>query len=260
MEWILRYDDVTIAYGPKTVVHDVSFAVHAGEVVAIVGESGSGKSTLLKGAMDLLVPQGKVTAGDISWRSQSLLTMAAEKRRQLYGNNLALIWQDAGASLCPIRTIGDQCVEMAQAHGLMDTETIKERAFALFTALGLRDSARLWDSYAFALSGGMNQRVGIAMAMLLQPAVILADEPTSALDVYTQQQVLQALEALRANAGTAMVIVTHDMAVVKAVAQYVIVLQGGRVVEQGETGQVLTQPQAAYTKALLAATPILGGR
>lgn len=259
MEPVLTYENVTISYDQRPVVHDVSFSVHPGEVVAIVGESGSGKSTLLKAAMGLLGPRGIVGRGDIWFKGLDIPDVDEATLRPLLGQDMAMIWQDAGAALCPIRTIGDQCVETVRAHQSQSVAAIKEQTLALFAKLGLSDGERIWQSYAFELSGGMNQRVGIAMAMLLAPEIILADEPTSALDVYTQQQVLQAMERLRRQRQTAMVIVTHDMAVVKAVAQTVVVLQGGHVVEQGPAAQILQAPQHGYTQALLQATPILGG-
>lgn len=259
MEPILTYNHVTISYVGEDVVRDVSFTVQPGEVFAIVGESGSGKSSLLKGAMDLLGPGGLVTRGDIFFDGKNLPDLTGEERRRILGQQLAMIWQDAGAALCPIRTIGSQCIETVQAHVDRSVADIKEQSLDLFAKLGFTDGERIWQSYAFELSGGMNQRVGIAMAMLLQPQVLLADEPTSALDVYTQKQVLEEMEFLRRLYGTAVVIVTHDMAVVKAVAQQVLVLRHGRVIEQGRAAQILQQPQQAYTQELIAATPVLGG-
>lgn len=257
MEPILQYNHVDISYTGQVVVQDISFAVNAGEILSIVGESGSGKSTLLKGAMDLLGSGGLVSRGDIWFDGKNLPDISDDERRRLLGAKLAMIWQDAGAALCPIRTIGDQCIETVQAHQNQRKEDIKKSTLELFQKLGFEQPERIWESYSFELSGGMNQRVGIAMAALLRPDLILADEPTSALDVCAQRQVLDELLWLRQQYGTAIVIVTHDMGVVRAVADAVLVLQHGKCVEYGAATEVLEEPKAAYTKALLAATPEL---
>lgn len=254
---MLQYNHVDISYNGQAVVHDISFNLQAGEILSIVGESGSGKSTLLKGAMDLLGPGGLVSRGDIWFSGKNLPDISDDERRRLLGAKLAMIWQDAGAALCPIRTIGDQCVETVQAHQERRKEDIKSLTLDIFQKIGFEQPERIWESYSFELSGGMNQRVGIAMAALLQPDVILADEPTSALDVCAQRQVLDELLWLRQQYGTAIVIVTHDMGVVRAVADSVLVLQHGRCVEYGAAKDVLQEPKAGYTKELMAATPEL---
>ena len=257
MKPILQYNHVDISYHGQVVVHDISFAVRKGEILSIIGESGSGKSTLLKGAMDLLGPGGLVSRGDIWFDGKNLPDISDVERRHLLGAKLAMIWQDAGAALCPIRTIGDQCIETVQAHQERQKDEIKSLTLDIFQKLGFEQPERIWDSYSFELSGGMNQRVGIAMAALLQPALILADEPTSALDVCAQRQVLDELLWLRKQYSTAIVIVTHDMGVVRAAADSVLVLQHGRCVEYGAATDVLQAPKAAYTKELIAATPEL---
>lgn len=254
---VLVYDHVDISYQNRPVVQDVSFSVGKRDILAIVGESGSGKSALLKAAMDLLGPSGIVSRGDIWFDGQNLPDIDGAARQKLCGRHIAMVWQDAGAALCPIRTIGSQCVEMVRAHADQGEGEIKKRTLDLFGKLGFPDGERIWHSYAFELSGGMNQRVGVAMAMLLQPQVLLADEPTSALDVVAQKQVLDELLLLRKLYGTTMVLVTHDMGVVRKMADTVIVLQNGYVVEQGQAAQILQAPQAAYTQALLAAAPTL---
>lgn len=255
MEPILQYDHVSIAYGSTEVVHDVSFAVAKGHVLCLVGESGSGKTTLLKGAMGLLGAKGLVSHGHIWYQTYDLSDVDRAARQRLNGAKLAMVWQDAGAALCPIRTIGDQCMETVLAHQKMTKEAITERTLHLFHDLGFADGEAIWQSYTFQLSGGMNQRVGIAMALLLQPDIIFADEPTSALDVATQKQVLTMLRTLQQRYGTTIVFVTHDMNVVKFIADDVVVLRDGCVVEAGTAVQVLGAPQQAYTQALVAATP-----
>ena len=168
-----------------------------------------------------------------------------------------MIFQDAGASLCPIRTIGDQIYESMRAHKKVSRNEAKDRAMELFEKLNFKDSQRVWDSYPFELSGGMNQRAGIAISMLMNPPILLADEPTSALDVSVQRQVVREMLKLRELFGTAIIIVTHDIGVVRAMADTVLVLKNGKMVEYGEAEKVLNHPQDPYTKKLLAAVPRL---
>ena len=168
-----------------------------------------------------------------------------------------MIFQDAGASLCPIRTIGDQIYESMRAHKKVSRNEAKDRAMELFEKLNFKDSQRVWDSYPFELSGGMNQRAGIAISMLMNPPILLADEPTSALDVSVQRQVVREMLKLRELFGTAIIIVTHDIGVVRAMADTVLVLKNGKMVEYGEAKKVLNHPQDSYTKKLLAAVPRL---
>ena len=168
-----------------------------------------------------------------------------------------MIFQDAGASLCPIRTIGDQIYESMRAHKKVSRNEAKDRAMELFEKLNFKDSQRVWDSYPFELSGGMNQRAGIAISMLMNPPVLFADEPTSALDVAVQRQVVQEMLHVRELFGTAIIIVTHDIGVVSAMADTVLVLKDGNKMEYGPAKEVLEHPQNIYTKELLSAVPKL---
>ncbi len=257
MDAILQYESVDISFGSRAVVRDVSFSLRPGEILGIVGESGSGKSTLLKAAMGLLGSGGQVTRGNIFFRGQNIPDLPESALRPIRGAGIGMIFQDCGASLCPIRTIGAQIYESMAAHGKISRPEAKEKAMALFEKLQFRDGGRIWDSYPFALSGGQNQRAGIAIAMLMNPAVLLADEPTSALDVAVQRQVIDEMLRLREMFGTAMVLVTHDIGVVSAMADTVLVLHGGKTMEYGETAQVLQNPASPYTRQLLAAVPRL---
>ena len=183
--------------------------------------------------------------------------LAESELRKIRGAQIGMVFQDAAASLCPIRTIGDQIYESMAAHGKISRAGAEQKALALFDKLGFEDARRVWSSYPFELSGGMNQRVAIAMAALMEPRVLLADEPTSALDVSVQRQVLRELEALRAATGAAIVLVTHDIGVVSAVADTVLVLRDGRVEEYGSAESVLRRPASEYTRRLLDAAPRL---
>lgn len=168
-----------------------------------------------------------------------------------------MIFQSAGSSFCPVRRVGDQLYEMMRAHGPMEKRAFRQQAGALLDRLGLEDAPRILNSYPFELSGGMQQRVGIAAAMLLRPRVLLADEPTAALDVSAQKQVLEELLLVRESFGTAMVLVSHNLGLVAAMADRVLVMRRGEIVEAGETRQVLRKPRADYTRRLLEAVPKL---
>ena len=234
---ILTYDSVEISFDGEAVVHDVSFSLTPGEILGLVGESGSGKSTLIKAAMGLLGSGGLVTRGDICYMGQNILDISEKEKRKIRGSGIGMIFQDAGASLCPIRTIGDQIYESMRAHKKVSRNEAKDRAMELFEKLNFKDSQRVWDSYPFELSGGMNQ--------------------TSALDVSVQRQVVREMLKLRELFGTAIIIVTHDIGVVRAMADTVLVLKNGKMVEYGEAKKVLNHPQDPYTKKLLAAVPRL---
>lgn len=257
MEPLLTYRSVEVSFNGRAVTHDVSFTLHAGEILGIVGESGSGKSTLLKAAMGLLGSGGLVTKGDIWFKGKDLPDLPEKELRKICGAGIGMIFQDAGASLCPIRTIGEQIYESMSAHMEITRSQAREKALALFEKLQFKDGQRIWNSYPFELSGGMNQRAGIAIAMLMEPPVLLADEPTSALDVAVQKQVIEEMLHLRELFGTAIILVTHDIGVVSAMADTVLVLKDGRIMEFGTAQQVLRDPQDAYTRTLLAAVPKL---
>lgn len=257
MEALLTYQSVEVSFNGRAVTHDVSFTLHAGEILGIVGESGSGKSTLLKAAMGLLGNGGLVTKGDIWFKGKDLPDLPEKELRKVCGAEIGMIFQNAAASLCPIRTIGEQIYESMSAHMEITRSQAREKALALFEKLQFKDGQRIWNSYPFELSGGMNQRAGIAIAMLMEPPVLLADEPTSALDVAVQKQVIEEMLHLCELFGIAIILVTHDIGVVSAMADTVLVLKDGRIMEYGTAQQILCEPQDAYTRKLLAAVPRL---
>ena len=257
---ILTYDSVEISFGGKAMVHDVSFSLEHGEILGLVGESGSGKSTLIKAAMGLLGPDGLVTRGDIRYMDQNILDIPEKEKRKIRGAGIGMIFQDAGASLCPIRTIGEQIYESMRAHTKITRSEAKSRAMDLFDKLNFKDSQRVWDSYPFELSGGMNQRAGIAIAMLMNPPILFADEPTSALDVTTQAQIVRQMMELRDDFGTGIIIVTHNIGVAAYMADQLVVMQHGKVVDQGTRDEVMNHPTSDYTKKLLAAVPEMEGQ
>ncbi|MGM9640325.1 MAG: ABC transporter ATP-binding protein [Faecousia sp.] len=257
MAELLRFEHVEISYGGTPVVHDVSFSVQPGEILGLVGESGGGKSTLIKAAMGLLGSNGLVTKGNILFEGKNIPDLSEKELRKIRGAKIGMIFQDAGASLCPIRTIGEQIYESMSAHITISKSEAREKAYTLFEKLHFKDAARIWDSYPFELSGGMNQRASIAIAMLMGPNILLADEPTSALDVAVQKQVVLEMKQLRDLFGTAIILVTHNIGVVSAMADTVLVLKDGKQMEYGPAQQVLNHPENDYTKKLLAAVPKL---
>lgn len=257
MAEILRYEHVDISYNGSRIVKDVNFALEEGEILGIVGESGSGKSTLIKAAMGLLGPAGMVTRGDIWYKGKNLPDLSAGELRKLNGPELGMIFQYAGSSFCPTRTVGAQLYETMTEHEPMSKKTFQQQALELLGKLGFENGQRILDSYPFELSGGMQQRVGIAAAMLLNPSVLLADEPTSALDVSVQKQVVEEMLLVRQTFGTSIVLVAHNIGVIGAMADKVLVLKNGETVEYGETQQVLNTPESGYTQTLMAAVPRL---
>lgn len=257
MEELLRYDHVDISYNGFLAVKDVSFTLESGEILGIVGESGCGKSTLIKAAMGLLGNDGMVTRGDIWYKGKNLPDLPPKELRKLNGPELGIIFQSAGSSFCPIRTIEAQLYETMTEHEKTSKAEFLDRAMELLGKLGFEDGKRVLGSYPFELSGGMQQRVGIAAAMLLNPSVLLADEPTSALDVSVQKQVVEEMLLVRETFGTAILLVAHNIGVIGAMADKVLVMKNGETVEYGKTQQVLENPQADYTRALLSAVPRL---
>ena len=257
MAELLRYDHVDISYNGFLAVKDVSFTLEPGEILGIVGESGCGKSTLIKAAMGLLGSAGMVTRGDIWYKGKNLPDLPPKELRKLNGPELGMIFQSAGSSFCPIRTIEAQLYETMIEHEKTSKAEFLDRAMELLGKLGFEDGKRVLGSYPFELSGGMQQRVGIAAAMLLNPSVLLADEPTSALDVSVQKQVVEEMLLVRKTFGTAIVLVAHNIGVIGAMADKVLVMKNGEAVEYGDTRQVLGSPQAAYTQQLLSAVPRL---
>ena len=250
-EEILKFDSVEISFEEGPVVHDVSFSLHSGEILALVGESGSGKSTLIKSAMGLLNDNGLVTKGDIYYKGTNLLQLSEKEMRKIRGAEIGMIFQDAK------RTIGSQIVESMNSHKKIPKAIAKEKALDLFEKIGFREAEKLWKSYPFELSGGMNQRVGIAISMLMNPSILLADEPTSALDVAVQKQVVDEMLNLRELFETAIIIVTHDISVAAAMADTVLVLKDGNMMEYGEAKKVIDSPENDYTKHLMEAVPRL---
>ena len=255
MQELLRIDHLTAGYGGDAVIEDISISLHTGEVLGIVGESGSGKSTLLKAIAQIRGLSTEIHAGTVSFDTKNLAVLSEGERRRLRGEEIAMVFQYAGASLNPTRQIGTQLVETMRAHIDLSREEIYARAAEVFGGMGFPDVRRILATYPFELSGGMAQRAAIALAVILRPQLLLADEPTSALDATIQLQVLDELRALKERTGTAILLITHNIGVVRHIADRVAVMCKGKIVEQGSVNEVLGNPQHPYTQELFAAVP-----
>ncbi|WP_299722572.1 ABC transporter ATP-binding protein [Devosia sp.] len=250
---------VSTATGPRPVVDDLSFDLAPGETLCIAGESGSGKSMTALSLMQLLPqPMARVASGSAVFKGRDLFTLPKEAMRQVRGNDIAMIFQEPMTSLNPVLTIGRQLIETITAHESTSLSQARQRALELLNQVQIPEAARRLQQYPYELSGGMRQRVMIAMALSQNPDILIADEPTTALDVTVQAQILSLIRKLQAETGTAVIMITHDMGVVAEMANRVLVMKDGRAVEAGPVRDIFAMPQAPYTQALLAAVPRLG--
>ena len=259
---LLDVDGLEVVYhtpgGPLTALHDINLTVEPGQIVGIVGESGCGKSTLSATLMRLLPPNGEVTAGTIVYQGRELLGLRPEEFRQLRGSGLAMIFQDPLSSLNPTFTIGAQLADVLRAHRAGKASgggSIRDRSATMLDRVGIADARRRLDDYPHQFSGGMRQRIMIAMALMLEPALLIADEITSALDVTLEAQILELLRELREERGTAILFISHDLGVVAQVCDRVVVMYAGRAVEEADVYALYERPLHPYTEALLAAVP-----
>jgi peptide/nickel transport system ATP-binding protein len=258
---VLELEQVSIAYqgttGSQRVVHQVSFVIGPGEVVALVGESGSGKTTTAQAIIGLLTENGRLEQGAIRLNGTDISHWSSRRLDAVRGAQISLIPQDPSSSLNPVKTIGEQVAEILNIHRRVPRKQVQQRVVALLTRVGLTHPELRARQYPHELSGGMKQRVLIAIAIALQPALIIADEPTSALDVTVQKRILDLIDELRQEFGTAVLLVTHDLAVAAERADRLLVFRHGRVQEQGVTAEVLRAPASDYTRRLFADVPSL---
>lgn len=259
---LLKVSDLAVIYSssPEPTIQNVNFSLERGEILSIVGESGSGKTTVARAILGCLPVSGSVAKGDIVFDNQSLLTRTKQEWLNIRGKHISMIFQDSGNMMNPIQTIGKQFIEYIQIHSDMNKQQAYDKAVEMLTRMDLANADNIMQSYLFELSGGMRQRVGIAMAITFEPQLLLADEPTSALDVTTQAQIVMQLMDIRKTFNTAIILVTHNIGVASYMSDKIMVMQHGRVVEYGEARKIIDSPRAAYTKELLASVPRLGGR
>jgi len=256
---LLEIDGLSISYSHRghrqTVLHEASLSIAAGQVVALVGESGSGKSTLAQSLIGLLPENGQIDGGAIRFDGANIARWTQRRFDTIRGIKISLVPQDPGVSLNPVRTIGAQVGEIFQIHGLRDPRERQERVLDLLDRVGLSQPRLRLNQYPHELSGGLKQRVLIAIAVALRPRLIIADEPTTALDVTVQKRILDLIDDLRREYDTAVLLVTHDLSVAAERADRLVILKAGRVQEQGLTDDVLGNPRSSYTATLLADSP-----
>jgi ABC-type dipeptide/oligopeptide/nickel transport system ATPase component len=263
MSHLLEVSDLRIAFHSRgesnEVVHGINFSIDAGgKTVAILGESGSGKSVTCMSLTRLLPEAPTCTvSGEILFEGKNVLEMDRETIRGVRGSGIAYIFQEASASLNPVFTVGHQIAEAVKLHR-PDITDVQGRVVELLELVGIRDAAQRTKAYPHEMSGGMQQRVMIAMALACEPKLLVADEPTTALDVTIQAQIMNLLRDLREKLGMSIVLITHNFGIVKGFADEVIVMFRGEIVEQGPVEEILNNPQHAYTKALIACIPKLG--
>lgn len=262
---VLTVAGLTVSVRTETgllpLVKDLSFTLNRGETLAIAGESGSGKSITSLAIMGLLPPPAvRVTAGTIRLGQTDLTATPENQLRRIRGNRIAMIFQEPMTSLNPVLTVGTQLIEALRAHEHLSRSEARRRALTALTAVRLSQPERRLDQYPHELSGGMRQRVMIAMALALRPEVLIADEPTTALDVTVQREVLNLLRDLQRDLGTAIILITHDMGVVAEMADRVIVMKSGEMVEEAPVAKLFQAPAKTYTQDLLAAVPRMGSR
>src|SRR5438477_7832847 len=239
-------------------VDGVSFSVEKGQTLGIVGESGSGKSVTCLTIMGLNAKRNTISSGEATFKGQNLLTMSSHHLRDIRGNDIAMIFQDPMTSLNPVHRIGAQLVEAIQLHRDVTKKQARARALELLKAVGIPRAERRIDDYPHQFSGGMRQRVMIAMALINNPDLLIADEPTTALDVTTQAQILKLIEKMQAEFGSAVIIITHDLGVVAETADDVVVMYAAKIAEHAPVDELFSRPRHPYTWGLLGSLPRIG--
>jgi peptide/nickel transport system ATP-binding protein len=259
---LLNISNVSVEFGPKAdpirVVDSVSFSIGVGEAVGLVGESGSGKSITSLSVLRLIPdPPGRIVSGSIEFEGQDLLKLPANRMPEIRGRDIAMIFQEPMSSLNPVMTIGDQISEALMLHQDLDRTARRERVIEVLKLVGMPDPFSRLGAYPHEFSGGMRQRVMIAMAVACNPKLLIADEPTTALDVTIQAQVLELMKSIRASENTAILLISHDLGVIADLCERVVVMYAGRVVEESDVASIFAAPAHPYTRGLLQSIPRL---
>lgn len=241
--------------GVVKAVDEVDFKIRAGETIGIVGESGSGKSVTSMSVMNLVSSPGKIISGQIEFKGENLSHKSEEEMRKIRGNDISMIFQEPMTSLNPVFRIGEQISEVLILHQKLSKREAREKAIETLKLVGIPRAERVVDDYPHQLSGGMRQRVMIAMALVCEPTLLIADEPTTALDVTIQAQILQLMNELKDNSGTSIMLITHDLGVIAQMADHVIVMYCGKVVEDAPVDVLFENPTHPYTLGLLSSIP-----
>ncbi|MCT4620113.1 MAG: ABC transporter ATP-binding protein [Marinisporobacter sp.] len=259
MEPLLKVDDLHIGFSTKegilTAVEGNSFCIKKGEIVGIVGESGCGKSITSLAIMGLLPKNAKITKGEISFLGKDITSLKKDERRELRGKEMAMIFQEPMTSLNPVLRIGDQITEGLILHTGVSKKYAKEKAIEMMTKVGLPRPKQIYDAYPHELSGGMRQRVMIAMALICKPKLLIADEPTTALDVTIQAQILQLMKKMNQEMETAMLFISHDIGVIAKMCHRVIVMYAGHIFEEASIEKIVKDGMHPYTKGLMECIP-----
>lgn len=257
---LLEVKSLTVKYdGERNIINNINMDVGYKEIVGVVGESGSGKTTLIRSIINLLSSGGEIVSGEIIFNGEDISKYSKQNWTNIRGNEICMIFQNCGSSLNPIKKIGSQFIESIRSHIDISKKEAIKKAEETLRKMGFNDSTRIMNAYPFQLSGGMKQRVGIAMALAMEPKLILADEPTSALDVITQTQIIKELMELRNNFNTSIIIVTHNIGCAAYMADRIMVMNDGEIVEFDYKENIITKPKKDYTKKLLDAIPTLEG-
>ncbi len=257
---MLEVKDITISYKDRPTVMDFSMSMEKGQIVSLVGESGSGKTTVIRAIFGLLAGGGKVTKGDILFEGESVLGYSDDKWRKIRGTDISMIFQDSGAMMNPTKKVGSAYTEYIRTHENISKQEAFAKGVEMLERMRLPSGDNVMKSYPFQLSGGMRQRVGIAMGMTYQPKLLLADEPTSALDVTTQAQIVRQMMELRDKYGTSLIVVTHNLGVACYMSDHIVVMKNGRIEDQGSRDHMLYESKNEYTQKLLDAVPSIGGK
>ncbi len=259
MSHLLEVSGLTTVFdlpnGPATAVDGVSFAIREGETLGLVGESGSGKSVTALSLLRLVQPPGRIAAGRITFKGRDLMSLQETEMQRVRGADIALIFQEPMTALNPVFTVGQQIGEALRVHGRTTRAGARHEAIRLLTAVRIPDAPLRVDDYPHQLSGGMRQRVMIAIAIACKPALVIADEPTTALDVTIQAEILDLLREMKQSLHLSLLLVTHDLGVIAETADRVAVMYAGRIVEQGPVREIFRNPQHPYTRGLLASMP-----
>lgn len=256
---MLKIENMTVSYQNTPTVLNFNLSMEPGQIVSLVGESGSGKTTVIRAVLGLLPGGGKVTQGDILFNGSSLLQYTPDQWRRLRGSDISMIFQDSGAMMNPTRKVGSVFTEYLQTHEKISKKDAWAKGEEMLGKMRLPSPDNIMRSYPFQLSGGMRQRVGIAMGMTYSPKLLLADEPTSALDVTTQAQIVRQMMELRDTYGTGIIVVTHNLGVAAYMSDYIVVMKQGKIEDQGNRDYILHHSENEYTRSLLEAVPSMGG-
>ena len=254
---ILNLKNLSVSYGDINILKDIDLSLKKGEILGIVGESGSGKSTLIKSIMGILDENASID-GEINFEGKDLASLSLKDYRKIKGKEISMIFQNPTEYFNPTRKISKQFIETIRSHNDISKQEIQKKSINTFKFLGLQDGKKIWNSYPFELSG-MNQRVAIALSIMLEPKILLADEPTSALDVTVQAQVVKELLKLRQKLNTSIILVTHNIGVASYMSDNIGVMYGGRIIEYGESEELINNPKHPYTKMLINSVPVING-